>query len=107
MKPLAYNLLVGVTAIAMVETIGIGGWRLLLVCLLLLAVWFRPRGDAVARRERRIERESDKVARMIADTRDVLSRAIDKLPPPDPQDRPPDLVLRDRSDVARSYFLIR
>jgi hypothetical protein len=95
MRRLSYNVLVGVTTFAVVGLLsayGVGGWRLALLCVLLLAIYLRPRGDALARRERRIERESDKVARMMTDTIEVISRAIQKMPPP--KNTPPDLKLQ-------------
>ena len=82
MKQLTYNVLIGITTVAVVEMLaahGVGGWRLGLLCIVLLIIYFRPRGDAEACRERRIERESDQFAGLLLDTMDVLERGSAKV----------------------------
>lgn len=94
MKRLMREVLVAVIALAVVGTLaayGVRGWKLLVLCALLLVVYFRPRGDAAARRERRIERRSDALAREIEDWRDILRRTVAKVPP---DKEPPPLALR-------------
>ncbi len=75
------DLLVAMAAIAVVSALGthgIGGWKLDLIIAALLVVYFRPRGDPAEKRERRIERQSNRAARMIVDTVEILGRASDK-----------------------------
>lgn len=101
MKRLAYNVLVGVTTFAVVGILtshGVGGWRLALLCVVLLAIAFRPRGDAAARRERRIERESDRFARLLTDTMEVVERGVAKVIHDRPPNCSPDLQLRSPSE---------
>lgn len=70
-----------VAVVGMLAGYGVDGWKLLLLSAALLAVWFRPRGDAAARRERRIERQSDALARQLDDTIEVVGRAVRKISP--------------------------
>jgi hypothetical protein len=91
MKRLLGDVLAGLIVLAVGGTLishGVGGWKLYALCALLLIVYLRPRGDAATRRHRRIERESDRVAQLITDTRDILYRAIEKIPPEQPERLP-------------------
>ena len=88
MRSLAGALLVNVVAASLVAIVGVRGWQLVAVCLVLVAVYIWPKGDAAARRERRIEKQSDEFANMITDTREILSRAIEKVPPETPENLP-------------------
>jgi hypothetical protein len=76
---IAYDLAVAVGAIALVGVLPLHGWRLVALCGLLIAIYVRPRGDARARRERRIERASDAFARDLTDTIEVVQRGVAKM----------------------------
>jgi Flp pilus assembly protein TadB len=98
-RSLVYDVIVAVAAVALVAVLPVHGWRLLALCGLALAIYFRPRGDAEARRERRIERESDRFARTMTDTMEIVQRGVAKMVGPDAG--PPPLSLPDVKPTDR------
>ena len=104
MKRLADAVLVNAIATAFVAIVGVRGWSLAAVCLVLLAVYLWPKGDAAARRERRIERQSDILARQLEDGHAVLRRALAKVSL-DEDDRPTGIMPDDLEPSKKKVSL--
>ena len=81
MKPLVRELLrtaIVAAGIALLLTY-IHGWQLGVLIAVLLALYFWPRRDPAARRERRIEKNANLLATLIEDMQEIIPRAMDKL----------------------------
>jgi hypothetical protein len=61
----------------------IRGWQLGVLIVVLLALYFWPRRDPAARRDRRIENQATVLATAIEDWGEIVRRATEKLYPRD------------------------